>query len=168
MYLRIKKVKSFDYAYLVENKWKNKEGKAGASQRVKKYLGRVFSYNIANNIDFFGFVNKNEPSEYLENKDYEQVLKDLVLWEFNKHGITDDILVYYDKCKVQKDGKDVCIKINDGILCGLTLKRIWRFEGKGSEPEVGKRLARALVEAGIDVPQEVFVGLFEKVFEGEE
>lgn len=166
MFLRIKRVKGHEYAYLVENKWNGKEKKE-AKQKVKRYLGRVFSYNIENNIDFFEFVKSGEPSSYLENKDYEQVLNDLITWEFNKHGITDDILVHYNRCKVQKDGRDVCIRLNDGLLCGLTLKRIWRFEGKGSEPEVGKRLAKALVEAGINVPQDVFVGLFEKVFEGE-
>ena len=94
-------------------------------------------------------------------------LKDLIEWEFNKRNIGGDVLVYHNKGKVQKDEREVCIRMNNGMLCGFTLKRLFEFDGKGAEPEVGKRLARAFVEAGIDVPQEVFVGLFEKVFEGE-
>ena len=167
MYIRTKKVKGYEYAYLVENKWKAKEDKKGARQKVKKYLGRVLSYNIENNVDFLEFVG-SDVDKYLENRDYEQVLKDLIAWEFSRHGINDDVLVYHDKCKVVKDNREICVRLNNGMLCSLTLKRLLMFEGKGSEPEVGKRLARAFVEAGIDVPQEVFIGLFEKVFRGEE
>lgn len=168
MYIRTKKVKGYKYAYLVENKWKAKGDKKGARQRVKKYLGRVLSYNIENNYSFFEFMNIQNINLYLENKDYEQVLNDLITWEFSKHGIMDDVLVYFDRGKVVKDAKDVCIKMNEGVLCSYTLKKLAFFDGKGSEPEVGKRLAKALIEAGIDVPKEVFIGLFEKVFEDED
>ncbi|MBI2661484.1 hypothetical protein HYX09_04450 [Candidatus Woesearchaeota archaeon] len=168
MYIRTKNVKGYEYAYLVENKWKAKEDKKGARQKVKKYLGRVLSYNIENNYSFFEFTDIQDINLYLGNKDYEQVLKDLIAWEFSRHRINDDVLVYHDKCKVIKDNREVCVRLNNGMLCSLTLKRLLMFDGKGSEPEVGKRLARAFVEAGIDVPQEVFIGLFEKVFRGEE
>lgn len=167
MYIRTKKVKGYEYAYLVQNKWKAKGDKKGARQRVKKYLGRVLSYNIENNYSFFEFIGIRDTNLYLENKDYEQVLKDLIAWEFGRHEIKDDVLIYCDRGKVVKNGKEVCIKMNEGVLCSYTLKKLAFFDGKGSEPEVGKRLAKAFVEAGIDVPQEVFIGMFEKVFEGE-
>ena len=167
MYIRVKKVKGYEYAYLVANKWKKKGDIKGARQKVRKYLGRVLDYKAESDIGFFEFMKAEDSQKYLENNDYGQILKDLIEWEFNKRSIGEDVLVYHNKGKVQKDGKNVCIRMNNGIFCGFTLKRLFEFDGKGSEPEVGKRLARAFVEAGIDVPQEVFVVLFEKVFEGE-
>lgn len=168
MYIRVKKVKGYEYAYLVANKWRKNGDRKGARQKVRKYLGRVLDYKAENGKEFFEFVKAEDSRKYLEDNDYGQILKDLIRWEFNKRYIGEDVLVYYNRGKIQKNGKDICVRMNNGIFCGFTLKRLFEFDGQGAEPEVGKRLARAFVEAGIDVPQEVFVGLFEKVFEGEE
>ena len=165
MYIRVKSVKGYEYAYLVENKWKKRGKNKGARQRVKKYLGRVFPYERKHDDDFFDFMGV-PADEYMGERDYEQVLRDLIKWEFYRHDIEDGILVYHNKGKVQKEDKNVCLRLNEGFLCGFTLKKLFRFDGKGSEPEVGKRLARALVDSGIGVPAPVFIGLFEKVFEG--
>lgn len=167
MYIRVKRIKGYEYAYLVANKWKKRGDKKGARQKVRRYLGRVLDFRAESGIGFFEFVKAEDSQKYMENNDYGQILKDLIGWEFSKRNIGEDILVYYNKGKVQKNGKDVCVRMNNGVLCGFTLKRLFEFDGSGSEPEVGRRLARAFVEAGIDVPQDVFVALFEKVFEGE-
>jgi len=44
------------------------------------------------------------------------------------------------------------------------LKKLLHFESKGYDEKVGKDLAHAFVEAGIDIPQEAFVQVFEKVY----
>ena len=160
MYIRIKKVKGYEYAYLVANKWRKKGDRKGARQKVRKYLGRVLDYKAESDIGFFEFVKAGDSQKYLENNDYDYILKDLIRWEFNKRNIGEDVLVYHNKGKVQKDGKDVCVRMNNGIFCGFTLKRLFEFDGGGAEPEVGKRMARAFVEAGNDVSPGGFCGFF--------
>ena len=47
-------------------------------------------------------------------------------------------------------------------MCTLTLRNLLDFKPENEETD-GYRLARAFVEAGIKVPQEIFVGLFDKI-----
>ena len=54
--------------------------------------------------------------------------------------------------------------INDGFMCNLTLKNLLEFKAEGDEQNDGYRLARAFVEAGIKVPQDVFVSVFGKIY----
>ena len=54
--------------------------------------------------------------------------------------------------------------INDGYLCSLTLKNLLEFGPEGDEQQDGYRFARAFVEAGIKVPQGIFVALFGKLY----
>lgn len=54
--------------------------------------------------------------------------------------------------------------INNGYMCNLTLKNLFGFKAEDDEETDGYRLARAFVEAGIKVPQEIFVGIFGKLY----
>ena len=58
-FLRIKKVKGNEYAYLVENKWKS-----GSRQKVKGYIGRVHRFDKKEDKDFLGFKGINNIDEY--------------------------------------------------------------------------------------------------------
>ena len=53
--------------------------------------------------------------------------------------------------------------MHEGFLCHDTLKRVWKGKFLGTEREVGLELAKAFVLSGLAVPQEIFVGYFEKV-----
>ena len=63
-----------------------------------------------------------------------------------------------------QNGKNVVLLVNEGFMCSLTLSSIFEFKPEGDESKDGYRLARAFVEAGIKVPQDVFIGLFGKLF----
>ena len=77
--------------------------------------------------------------------------------------VNDGIAFDRKKMKLVKDGRNVVAKINEGFLCGFTLKRILAFKKSEEIEEDSVELAKAFVEAGISVPQDVFIGFFEKI-----
>ena len=62
---------------------------------------------------------------------------------------------------VLRNGRNVSIQLNEGFLCSYTLKNLLNFRFKGDQ--AGYKLASAFVEAGICVPQELFIKIFEKL-----
>lgn len=159
-FFRIKKIKGKEYAYIVENKWKRN----GSRQKVKGYIGRAYRFDLKNNVDFLQFLNITNVDNYLNNQK-NKIINDLVEWELFKHGISkQDFSVDLNNIKVQKNKKNVALLINDGFMCNLTLKNLLEFKPEGEEQADGYRLARAFVEAGIKVPQDIFVGLFSKLY----
>ncbi len=163
VYIRIKKFKRksgqvLEYAYLVENKWykrgfKNK--KKGPRQKVSKYLGRVYNFEKVNDIGFFDFKVMENAEQYIINNSYDDIIKDLVRWEMYRHDIGDEFSVSFDSKKVINNNKDVTLKINEGFLNSYTLRRLFNLKKDDSY-----YLAKSFVEAGIEIPKEVFVGLF--------
>jgi len=147
VFFRIKKIKGKEYAYVVENEWKYK----GSRQKVRGYLGKVYRFELLNSIDFLAHFKIDNINDYIEKNEKNKIINDLVEWELFKFGI--------DKNKFSNK-KNAVFFINDGFMCNLTLKRLLDFKPEGDEESDGYRLARAFVEAGVKVPQEVFVGLF--------
>ena len=158
-FIRIKNINGKEYAYLVENKWfkrKIKGKSKGSRQKVSKYLGRVYSFEKANNVGFFEFKIMEKPEIYLTNNTYEEIIKDLVRWEFYRHNISiDEFSIDFSSKKITKGGKDVSLRMNEGFLNIYTMRRLFNLRSNDS-----LYLAKAFVEAGIEIPKEIFVGLF--------
>lgn len=172
MFIRIKNVKNkkgriYPYAYLVSNKWYKRgfgEKGKGSRQKVVKYLGRVYSFSKVKDEDFFGYLKINNTKEYLKNKK-NKIIKDLVRWELHRYGV--DLLKFdvdFTSIKVTKSGRDVSLKLNEGLLNTYSLRKLINFKFTGEEREDGVKLATCFVEAGIEVPSEVFVGIFDNVY----
>ncbi|MCK4521965.1 MAG: hypothetical protein KAU20_05290 [Nanoarchaeota archaeon] len=159
MFIRVKKLKGNEYAYLVQNR--RVRGKV--KQKVKNYLGRVYSYEKINDNGFFEFV-KKDVDDYMKDKQFRDIVKDLIRWEFYKHNIK-GIDVDYGRLNVKKGKKDCAVRLNDGFLYNKSLRELIRFTGVGDdEREIGYGLAEKFVKAGIKVPEELFVKVFEKHF----
>lgn len=159
MFFRIKKIKGKEYVYFVENKWKKK----GSRQKVKGYIGRGYRFNLNDEIDFARFMKTESLDVYINHNDKNRIIDDLIEWELFKFGINkQEFFIDLNNRKVLK--KNVVFLINDGFMCSLTLENIFNFKLEGDEQTDGYRLARAFVEAGIKVPQEIFVGLFGKLY----
>lgn len=170
MFIRIKKIKNYEYAYKVKNSWSEK----GARQKVVGYLGRVLRFDKVRNEDFSYFIanilKEKDFVNYLDTKSFQEIAMDLPRWElyklgFNKKGDTyktENATLELKDNHLSSRGKDVVIALNDGFLCGENMRRIKSFNVKGDEEDVGIKLAEAFVEAGIGVPKDVFVKLFEK------
>ncbi len=158
-FIRVKKIDGKEYAYLVENKWYKRKVKGrskGSRQKVSKYLGRVFSFNKKETIDFLPFKKINNLDEYLKINNKNKIIEDLVEWELFRHSINkDDVTIDFSNKKIIKNGKDVSLRMNEGFLNSFTLGRLFGLRAGNSY-----YLAKCFVEAGIEIPKEVFVGIF--------
>ena len=165
MFLRIKKIKGKEYAYIVKNEWKTIP--KSSRQKVIGYAGRVYRFDLKNNIDFLQFMKMDNLEDYTINGNINKIITDLIEWELFKFGISRQEfsidLNDFNNIKIQKNNRNVVFLINDGFMCNLTLKNIFYFKSEGDEQTDGYRLARAFVEAGIKVPQEIFIGIFGNV-----
>ena len=80
------------------------------------------------------------------------------------HRIGKELFIKFDKKKVLKGNKEVSLAINEGFLNSYTLARLLKFKFGHDTEKAGLDFAKCFVEAGIEVPKEVFVGIFEKVY----
>ena len=157
VFFRIKKIKGKEYAYIVANEW----GKNGSRQKVKGYLGRVHRFDLKHNVEFFQFVKSESIDKYINENNENKMINDLIEWELFKFGVNKGkFALDFSNKKIKKN---IVIAINDGFLCNLTLKNLLEFKPEDEQND-GYRLARAFVEAGIKVPQEIFVGVFNKLY----
>lgn len=168
-FIRTKKIKKksgncYEYAYLVENKWRKrlKGSKKGARQKVKAFLGRVYSLNLVNDRNFSEHYNIKDIDEYVKENSLSKITKDLVLWEFFKHDVK-DVAVDFEEIILRKDKNKIVLRMNEGFLCDCTLKKLLNFKFKEDEYDAGVVLAKVFVEAGIKIPRELFVKVFEKI-----
>ena len=168
-FIRTKKIKGAEYAYIVENKWR-KRRKNKVKQIMSKYLGRVYRFDRISVIDFFEFYKIEDINKYLDSKSKYDILYDLIKLELANHGFEekDNILVkegcYFDLKENRVGGsrsKKIAIAMNEGFLTNYAIKKILRFEAFDEE-EDGYLLAKLFVEAGINIPKEIFVGFFRK------
>ena len=183
MFIRTKKIKKksgniYTYAYLVENKWKKRtKGKQKSRQKVKGYLGRVYNLDKKHEHDFLELLAIQDVDKYTNSKSKKTVILDLVKYELLKHGfdevgsLVSNGEIFFDLDKVEfsileglKRKPGIVLSLNEGFMCKETLKRLTHFYAEGTEEEVGYKFAKSFVEAGINVPKEVFVSLFGKLF----
>ena len=158
-FIRIKKINGKEYAYLVENRWfkrKSKGKSKGSRQKVSKYLGKVHNFDKANNEDFLDFKKISSLEEYLKNHK-DQIIKDLVEWELYRHNIDNSFAIDFDKKRIMKRNKEATLRLNEGFLNSYTLGRL--FIPKSNDSYY---LAKCFVDAGIEIPKELFAGLFSK------
>lgn len=186
-YIRVKKIgkkgkKKIRYAYLVENRWKKRVGKGskkGARQKVKGYLGKVHEFSRVGEREFISHFNVKDVKGHFDEHGVEKVVRDMVRVELLNHGFEEngdfyangDLAVYISNkdffiknLKEEKDRK-IVLMMNEGFLCKETFEKLLKFKGKGSPEEVGLSLANTMLEAGLKVPNEVFVEMFNRVVE---
>ena len=170
MFIRTKRIKGNDYAYLSENKWSKRSKKV--KQSTKKYLGRVYRFDRAGVVDFFEFYNIEDVNKYIDSKSKHDILFDLIKLELCNHGFeeNDGLLIkegcYFDlkENRVRTSrSKKIAIAMNEGFLTNYAIKKILRFEAFDEE-EDGYLLAKLFVEAGINIPKDIFVGFFRKIY----
>jgi len=148
-FVRVKKVQQKEYGYLVENEWTSK----GSRQKVKSYLGKIYRPERKNEM----------PLTIERNWSFAETVQKLVEWELNNHDIPSEISQTGNNFTAK--GKSIVLALNEGFLCDHTLSQLLAFKPKGTyEEQVGMELANSLVEAGLLMPKEQFILLFEKVY----
>jgi len=165
MFIRAKKIKGVEYGYKVKNSWTSK----GSRQKSTKYLGKIV------------VLIKNETTAQqkpiLQDLDFKTAVKDIIKLELLNHGFKEkkdkleiadkDLIVDFQKVKVTHSKRPALIKINDGYFCDETLKKLLEYtpSAEKHEEQIGLELAELFINAGIKIDHEVFVEVFEKVFE---
>ncbi len=155
VFVRIKKIKGREYAYLVENKWTSK----GSRQKVGAYLGKVVRLNKVNS------------SWRQLREDYSSSVKELVKNELENHGFKlggashslGSVLVDLENTSFSENGKPVVLALNEGFLCAHTYKQLLGFKASEKASMTGQRLANVFLEAGLQVNEVAFVKLVESI-----
>lgn len=178
-YIRKKRIKTkkgvYEYAYVVESKWKKRI--KDSRQKVKAYLGRIYVFKRLKDDDFSSFYSVGDIKEYVKNKGKSDIINDLIKLELYNHGFTEKAgllvnnKISFDIGKrefyIEEDGnkvnKKMVLALNNGFLCKEHIEKLVNFRASVSEDETGYKLAKAFVEAGLKVPKDVFVEVFEKV-----
>jgi hypothetical protein len=163
MFIRVKKVKQYRYAYLVENKWRS--SKSSCRQKVRKYLGRVHKLES----------NGKQFDADVSSLDFKNTILKLVEFELLKNGFAKNnevlerngIIADIANARFLNAKQNVVFEANEGFLCEHTLCSLLNFKARGYEEAVGYDLAHAVLEAGLAVPNELFVKIFEKVYKKE-
>ncbi|HDM43788.1 MAG TPA: hypothetical protein ENG02_01175 [Candidatus Woesearchaeota archaeon] len=156
MFVRKKKIKGKEYAYLVENKYINGRVK----QKVKRYLGKVFRFDRSGDFPITTVFDKGRIDAI---KDL--LKKELILRGFKVRGDVlerENVVIDLKKPEVLFKGRKACIELNEGFLCGYTLRKLYRL-GDGD----GFAVANALLSAGIKLSKDDFVKFFERYYGGE-
>jgi len=151
---------------LVRNKWTKK----GSRQSVSKYLGRVYNPEKINDIEYYDYIKNNE--EFINNSSSRKIVESLVGWVLSCHGFAEskgiwsneNYIVNIKNLTVKKEQKNIVLEINNDFLCNYTLRKLGRYKSGGDREVVGVSLAKAFINAGIPVPQDVFVNVFQKVY----
>ena len=159
MFIRTKRIKGNEYAYLSENKWSKRSKKV--KQTTKKYLGRVYRFDMVKDIKF----------DY-DSNNVSDVIRAIVSWELQKHGFEENKGIWNkDSCfvdlknrKVYSKRGNIAIGMNDGLLSDYTLRRLFHY----TRIKDGYDYAKKFVEAGLDVPKEAFVSIYSNLFKGYE
>ena len=166
MFIRIKKIKGKQYAYLVTNTWKKR--KQASRQKTLKYLGRVIKVEKKEN-------HQTDPGiELFLNKPPADIIRSLVEKELTVHGFIpnnhrwtkEGIKIDLRKKEVKdQNNKDICLEMNHNFFCEYTLKKLLIFSPKEglTQLQIGKELAVALEATGIPINKELFVLLFQKI-----
>jgi hypothetical protein len=176
-FIRVKNIgkkgdRKYRYAYLVENRWRKrlKKGKKGSRQKVSRYLGKVVKLEKVREREF----EAGDMGEYVKRRK-SQIIRDLVRHELLLRGFEEEkgrmikegmIFELGPRKFVKENGEEekLVIEMNEGFLCKYTLTNLLNFKAKDDdEREVGIKLAKAFLEAGLNVPKEIFVAYFEKV-----
>lgn len=158
-FVRIKKIKNTEYGYLVENSWTAQ----GSRQKVTAYLGRIIAPAKGAEL----------PAPDLAGLSYADAVKAVAKWTLLQHGFQEGsqsmlmsgtVLADLGEGTITNKTNPAVIKMNEGFLCQHTLQQALEFVPSGTTEEtIGKELASVLLEAGLSVPREVFVQLFDKM-----
>jgi hypothetical protein len=175
MFIRTKKIKNQEYAYLVKSVWK----KRTARQKVVKYLGRVHNLPKTIPIEFQDFCTQQSIT-ITPQTPFKESIQHLMTWTLAQHGFKNDPFKQqkwlYNHCKIIADPaklkvhtkkRDLTIKANDGYMNEYTLKQLLKTKiNKTTEEQrqAATILANAFVSAGINVPQDIFIIIFQQLY----
>lgn len=174
MYIRIKRIKGIEYAYLVKSYWSKR--KKTPKQKTLKYLGRVYKLKKFKNLSIDQYLKLKNIKDYFNKKPIKQIIKSLIqleLFNYNFKKIKENIwfnnnlIVDFDSKKIfnKLTKKQVCIEINNNFLSNRTLRNLisLKFPPGLTNFQIGKYLVNSFLSAGIMLPQDEFIVLSQRI-----
>lgn len=173
MYIRTKKINNTLYAYLVSARWSKR--KKAPKQKTVKYLGKLYQLKKISNKSFEQFIKKNI-NKYLKLTKPKKIILDLVRCELKNHKLKEVKRDIWQQKNIKVDlktkrvydentNKTICLEINNNFLTTHTLRNIINFNAPPNltNMQIGKSLAKAFLSAGITIPEQTFVNIFQKI-----
>lgn len=160
-YIRLKTISSQRYAYQVEIVSTPK----GPRQKVKQYLGKVYSLEPI-----------QEPDSIILGSKKQNLLQNLVLaqlkslgfkerdkgWFFEDLSFDPEDFTFIKKTKTNKKQAAV-LSLNQGYLSTFTLQRIINFKKSKNLNQDAQNLAKYFLEAGLPISKELFVKFYQNL-----
>jgi len=166
VFVRVKKLKGREYAYKVQNTWTSK----GPRQTSKEYLGRVYEHKRTKSEEFTDIFKEYTPELMAKS----EIIRDLVTVELYNHGF-----IKTQKSHIWQKGESVVntrsltftntkrkpavLRMNEGFLCGSTVQQILETKSENEvEGREGFNLAKNIVNAGLTIPKDLFIALYQR------
>lgn len=168
-YVRIKQIKGKPYAYWVNSIWTA----SGPRQKVKGYLGKIIALTKTQELSLTQFI----PQPYdltIKSMPRKDTFSKILTWHLGCYGfvaqanqLVHSLGLRYDTEKntfVDNKGKNqkIVLKSSEGFLCEKTINQLFTFKEQGFDRDVGVKLAKAFVLAGIDINKEFFIAYFNR------
>ena len=150
-FVRIKKIKGREYAYLVENTWKEKQSK----QKVLKYLGSVLKLGDTEEVD-----SSQEAYATLVDDLLKQTMLKLSFNAMGPYLKREDITVDLEKREIRRGKRPVVLRVNEGFLCSDTWQQLHDLKLK-KDQRGAEQFAKSILESGLRIAPEMVVRLFE-------
>jgi len=173
MYLKIKKIKGIEYAYLVTQKYNKKTKKR--KQKNNAFLGKVLQVDKTANLDLNDYLTISK-EEFIDTNPVRSIFKKLIELELFNHGfvfdekqqlfVKDNLLVTAGCCKFKDsyNQSKFCLEINQGFLSARSLDRLCEPLPKLLDDMArANLLAKKLKSEGLDPPPELFINIFKKM-----
>ena len=139
-----------------------------------KYLGKVLVPKLISSSKSFEEFCRID----MEKEKASQVIKELIRYELSKHGFNElrSNLLALEQYTIDLTEKEVflkkenskakaAIKLNNDFLTSYTLRKLMNFKSsKENVKDVGEELAKVFIHCGIPIPKEVFILLFNKIY----
>jgi hypothetical protein len=120
-----------------------------------------------------GFSNKSEDKqrklkEFLKKKVKKKISKKKIITKKNpvidKMWYNKKFIVDLKKLDVTRGKKSVVLNINGDFLCKYTLRKLVKFKSNKDQEQVALELAKVFINAGIPLPEEIFVHIYQDVY----
>lgn len=173
MYIRIKKIKGIEYAYLVKSYWSKR--KKTPKQKTIKYLGRVYKFKKIKNNPLEKHLKIEDIEEYFKKSPIKKIVKDIIKLELFNHNFKqrkdffeqDNIIVNFKTKKVYNSltNKQVCIEINNNFISTKTLRNLINLiipPGLTNQ-QICKYLANSFLSTGINLPEDKFIIISQRI-----
>lgn len=149
MFIRKKNINGKEYAYLIENRYNKR--KKQSRQKSTKYLGKIINLGIAD-------------TQTMASTMEEAIINELTSMGFSKKGgslTKGDINIDLKTSTVKEGNKDVCLELNEGFLCTLTLTNLLRFNSNNlNEKEIIHKMAESFISSGINLHHSSFINIY--------